>query len=215
MKRYLTIPILLSLALTACTSDESPSSAPPETAAHAAHLTAGGAAGPESLGTVTDMSLYNLESDWKTQAGESIRLVNLKGKVQIVAMVYTSCTYACPRIVADLKRIETSLEKVKRQDVGIVLVTMDPANDTPAQLKTFAAANKLEADRWVLLTGEDAAIQELAVLLNMKYKKAPNGDIAHSNIISVLNANGEIIHQQEGLGVEPDETVKAIEGLLL
>ena len=57
-------------------------------------------------------------------------------------------------------------------------------------------------------------IQELAVLLNMKYKNGGNGEIAHSNIITVLNAGGEIIHQQEGLGKDPDETVKTIDGLL-
>ncbi|MHC2990948.1 hypothetical protein OB13_04870 [Pontibacter sp. HJ8] len=163
---------------------------------------------------ISDMSLYNLESDWKNQRGEDLKMEQLQGKVQLVAMIYTSCGYACPRIVADLKRIESGLEALNREEVGIVLVTMDPARDTPEKLQAFAASNKLDADRWVLLTSEQDNIRELAALLNMKYKTELDGEISHSNIISVLNPQGEIIHQQEGLGIAPDETVNAIKVLL-
>jgi protein SCO1 len=163
---------------------------------------------------VSEMSLYNLESDWQNQDNETVKLQHLQGKVQLVAMIYTSCGYACPRIVADLKRIEASLEEVKREDVGMVLVTMDPVRDKPEKLSAFAAENNLSPDRYELLTSKQENIQELAALLSMKYKMSPDGEIAHSNIISVLNAQGEIIHQQEGLGADPNETVEAIKNLL-
>ncbi|WP_266205611.1 SCO family protein [Pontibacter kalidii] len=206
MKHLLLLPFILGLAL-------SSSCNPPETAdAHAAHHSPEQAAQIMPAAELSDMSLYQLDSEWQTEQGHTIKLADLQGKVQLVAMMYTNCTYTCPRIVADLKRIEAGIDKYK--EVGIVLVTMDPANDTPEKLKEFAGENKLDPSRWQLLTSNDASIQELAVLLNMKYKKAPNGDIAHSNIISVLNVQGEIIYQQEGLGKDPDETVKSIEGLL-
>jgi protein SCO1/2 len=134
--------------------------------------------------------------------------------VQLVAMIYTNCSYACPRIIADLKRIENSLEAYKREEVSIVLVSMDPARDTPEKLQQFAKANKLDPKRWVLLTSGQDNIRELAALLNMKYKTELDGEISHSNIITVLNPAGEILHQQEGLGIDPDETVKSIKGLL-
>ncbi|NDK55663.1 SCO family protein [Pontibacter fetidus] len=169
---------------------------------------------PTEQAALSEMSLYNLESEWMNQENEPVKLPQLQGKVQLVAMVYTSCTYACPRIVADLKRIEASIEKYKNDEVGIVLVTMDPERDTPEKLKAFAEENKLDAGRWTLLTSDEGNIQELAVLLSMKYKNSGNGEIAHSNIITVLNPAGEIMHQQEGLGKDPDETVKSIEGLL-
>jgi len=58
----------------------------------------------------TEMSLYHLTSHWITQEGETITLQDLKGKVQVLAMVYTTCQYACPRIVADLKEIQSKCE---------------------------------------------------------------------------------------------------------
>lgn len=207
MKGLLYFTILLGLGLSSCNQTE-------KADAHAAHQPGVAAVQTASQGELSEMSLYNLESDWKNQQSESIKLPQLQGKVQLVAMMYTSCTYACPRIVADLKRIEASIEKYKNDEVGIVLVTMDPERDTPEKLKAFATENKLNPDRWTLLTSDEGNIQELAVLLNMKYKNGGNGEIAHSNIITVLNPAGEIIHQQEGLGKDPDETVKSIEGLL-
>jgi protein SCO1 len=155
-------------------------------------------------GGITDKSIYNLESTW----------TKLQGKVQLVAMIYTGCAYACPRIIADLNIIEKALQKYNHEELGVVLVSMDPDRDTPAKLREFAANNHLDTDRWKLLTSPPDNILELAVLLNVKYKKQLNGDIGHSNIITVLNLQGEIVHQQEGLGAAPDETIKAVEGLL-
>ncbi|HSI90837.1 MAG TPA: SCO family protein [Adhaeribacter sp.] len=210
MKNYTAfLFLLLLLATTACQEPKDACCVKPATA---------GAAGTKSAfdpATVSDISLYNLESDWQDQTGKERQLSQFGGKIQLVSMIYTSCGYACPRLVADLKRIENSLIEFKREDVGIMLVTMDPARDTPENLQKFARDNKLDPSRWTLLTSSQDNIRELAALLNMKYKTELDGEISHSNIISVLNPNGEIIHQQEGLGVDPDETVKSIKGQLL
>ncbi|NIQ52455.1 MAG: SCO family protein, partial [Gammaproteobacteria bacterium] len=55
----------------------------------------------------------------------------LAGRVRVVAMVYTSCAYACPRIMLDMKRIEAELGPEYREDVGFVIVSIDPERDTP------------------------------------------------------------------------------------
>lgn len=35
-------------------------------------------------------------------------------------------------------------------------------------------------------------------------------DFSHSNIISVFNPQGELVHQREGLGVDNEETIEEI-----
>ena len=210
------IPLCLLLSgslLAACHNSSHSGNGSPESTHHNHHHAVANESSA-STGYTTEMSLYNLRSSWATQEGDSIELKSLKGKVQIVAMIYTSCDYACPRIIADLKRIDQSLTGYKKENIGMVLVTLDPERDTPEKLKEFAQQNKLDSRRWVFLTSQESNILELAALLNVKYRKELSMDIAHSNIISVLNQQGEVIHQQEGLGVDPDETVKAITGLL-
>ena len=44
----------------------------------------------------------------------------------------------------------------------------------------------------------------------MKYKKITPLDFSHSNIISVFNPEGVLVHQQEGLGVNNQETIAKI-----
>ncbi len=159
------------------------------------------------------MSLYHLDAEWTDQQGQLVKLEKLRGKVQLVSMIYTSCSYACPRTMEDLKVLESRLSKYSDTELGIVLVTIDPANDTPEKLKLFAKGHNLNPAKWNLLTSEPENIQELAALLHVKYKNDFKGNISHSNTISVLNAAGELVYQQQGLGTSPDETVKAIEAL--
>ncbi|MGV3539095.1 MAG: SCO family protein [Rufibacter sp.] len=172
------------------------------------------AARPAQTHSLSDLSLYQLEGSWTNQDGKEINLKELQGKPVLVAMIYASCGFACPRTVADLQRIEKGLAHTKLQDFKIVLATIDPERDTPARLKQFAEENGLDLDRWQLLTAQPETIQELAALLNVKYRKALNGEFAHSNLISVLNAQGELVHQQQGLGAAPEPTIDVMKGLL-
>ena len=47
-------------------------------------------------------------------------------------------------------------------------------------------------------------------MLAVNYKKISPIDFSHSNIISVFDENGVLVHQREGLGVDNTETVAAI-----
>src|SRR4051812_6289947 len=57
-------------------------------------------------GPLTDKSLYQLDSSWTTDSSQTIKLASLQGRVQVLAMFFTSCQYACPIIVHDMKRLE-------------------------------------------------------------------------------------------------------------
>jgi protein SCO1/2 len=43
------------------------------------------------------------------------------------------------------------------------------------------------------------SVLERAALLGVKYRSVSKTVFAHSNLITVLNKKGEIVHQQEGL----------------
>ena len=107
-------------------------------------------------------------------------------------MVYTSCEATCPLIVADLKRIEASIPAERRGDVGFVLVSLDPERDTPGRLAAWAAATELDPTRWTLLAGTDDAVRELAATLDVRYQRQPDGELAHTNGLTVLDPTGAV-----------------------
>ena len=159
---------------------------------------------------ISDLSIYNLPSKWTTQDGKDIELKSLRGNVLVMVMIYTSCKSACPRLVADMRDIESKLEKQTKQHVKLILVSIDPNTDTPERLKSFAIENKMNQDPWIFLRSTEENTREFAAVLAVNYKKISPIDFSHSNIISVFNPEGELIFQQEGLGVNNDKTIEAI-----
>lgn len=152
----------------------------------------------------TGLSIYQLEGNWLTQDNKTITLSNLKGKVQIMAMIFTHCRYACPRIVNDMKDIENELPINRRGKVGFTLVSFDAARDTVGRLKEFANEMSLDSN-WTLLHGNDKQIRTLSMLLDVNYEKLANGDFNHTSVINILDENGVIVHRHEGLEMDAKE----------
>lgn len=162
-------------------------------------------------GKFTDKSLYQLDSMWTNDTGRLLKLGALQDRVQVVAMFFTSCTVACPILVQDMKRIETALPKDLRGKVGFILVTMDTDRDTPEALRAYRTVRSLPVDRWTLLRGTPDDTLELAALLGVKFKREATGQFAHSNLITILNKEGEVVHQIAGLNQDVADTVNLIE----
>ena len=160
---------------------------------------------------LTDLSLYQVESVWTNDAGEKIKLPRLRGQVQVVTMFFASCAYACPANVNELKKIEAALPEPLRSRTRFVLVTFDAERDTPAALRLYRQRQDLDPRRWTLLRGQPDDVQELAALLGVRYKQDARGQFAHSNLITVLDAEGEIVHQLSGMKQDIPSAIKAIE----
>ena len=161
-----------------------------------------------------EMSVYNLTSNWTTESNEPKVLADLRGNVVVMALIFTSCEYACPRLVADMKALEAGIDPKEMSNVNFVLVSIDPDTDTPEKLKAFSIEKELDLSHWTLLNGSKDDVLELAVTLGVKYAKISAIDFSHSNIISVFSRNGELEFQQEGFGTENSPTLKVIKDLI-
>jgi protein SCO1 len=159
---------------------------------------------------LTDGSLYQLESKWTSDVGREIRLGVLRGKPQVVVMFFATCEFACPILLHEMKRLETALSEQVRDEVGFVLVTFDSQRDTVAALHAYREKQNLSPKRWTLLRGEPDDVRELAALLGINYQRDARGQFAHSNIITLLNREGEIVHQVNGLNTSVAEPAKIL-----
>lgn len=160
---------------------------------------------------ISDASIFNLSSKWKTQNDETIELKDLKGDILVVVMIYTHCQAACPRLVADMRNIHAKVGD--DPSIKYVMVSIDPKRDTPERLKEFAIENHMDNDQWVFLQGSIDDVREFSNVLAVKYKQISPEDFSHSNIISVFDEGGELQYQQEGLGVDNRGIVSKIHEL--
>ena len=163
-----------------------------------------------AAGKPTETSLFQLESQWRSDAGKTVRLDVFGGRPVILTMFFSSCQFACPVLVHDLKRIEEALPPKLREQVDFVLVTFDTEKDTPEVLSAFRERQGLDAAHWSLLVGKPDDTRELAALLGVNYTREPSGQFAHSNTITVLNAQGEVAFQQLGLNRDPADVLRAL-----
>lgn len=155
------------------------------------------------------LSVYQLQGNWLTQDNKTITLADLKGKVQVIAMIFTGCRYACPKIVGDMEDIELQIPAALKGKVGFTLVSFDTERDTVAHLKKFATDMNLGSN-WTLLHGSEQQVRELSMVLDVNYEKQANGDFNHTSIISVFDKNGAIALRHEGLEIDAKEFVKQI-----
>jgi protein SCO1 len=163
-----------------------------------------------ALGKPTDKSLYLLDSKWTSDVGKTIPLAKLRGRPQVVAMFFANCEYACPILVNDMKKLEAKLPAGVRAKTDFLLVSFDTQRDTPEALAAFRKKETLPFANWTLLRGGADDVRELAALLGINYVPDARGQFAHSNVITVLNAEGEITFQQPGLSADPAALAAAV-----
>lgn len=166
---------------------------------------------PASAATtaLTAKSLYQLDTTWTDDSGTAVSLASWRGQPVVLAMFFANCEYACPVLVSDLQRLQQSLPPAVRDRARFILVSFDPARDTPTALKAYRARAKLDS-AWTLLRGDEQSVRELAMLLGVKYQQDARGQFSHSNLMTVLNREGEIAYQRAGLMGDVSETAKAV-----
>lgn len=155
-------------------------------------------------------SIFQLNSDWENQDGQKLKLAELNGKTLVMAMIYTSCKTACPRLTAEMREIEEKLGKYDSNKVRLVLISIDPKVDTPEKMKTYLKQNGFEGEQWLFLRSNDANTREFANVLSVKYKQISPIDFSHSNIISIFSDRGVLTLQKEGLDSDVTEIVNEV-----
>jgi cytochrome oxidase Cu insertion factor (SCO1/SenC/PrrC family) len=184
--------------------------APPETERGSAGLSA--SSGEQELAAALGPDaghdpLTAIPGRFTDQDGHARTLASFRGVPFVASAIYTRCPSVCPRTVASLQRIERSFA------VGdaprIVLFSLDPAHDTPQQLRAFAAAHGLRGPRWTLLRPDTSALPQVARALGLAYRTGDGGGIAHTAVIAIVDTNGRVAMSGRGLDMAPAQLVAA------
>ncbi|HEU5080051.1 MAG TPA: SCO family protein [Opitutaceae bacterium] len=142
-------------------------------------------------------SIYQLGSEWTDDNGRTFELGSLRGKHVLVGMFFTSCQFACPVLVHDMKTFQANLSPAERAKTELVLISFDSARDNVEALHAFRKTNELD-EHWHIVRGQSDDVAETAAVLGVRYKQDAKGDFMHSNLITFLNADGVVDVQKSG-----------------
>lgn len=201
--------LLVSFGIVLCGAACQRVTPPPPGALQSAKARPAGATGAETA----KASLYDLPLALTDQEGRGIGLDVFRGHPVVISMIYTSCGYSCPTLISDIKRLERSLASNVRNDLRVLLVSIDPERDTPERLKAIALERNLDERRWRLTRASAEHVRELAALLGLKYRKLENGEFNHSAVITLLDRKGVVIERVEGLSQPGDLLAAAARGI--
>ena len=160
-------------------------------------------------GETSERSIYQLDSSWVEDDGQPLQLRALEGDMQLLALIYTTCTGACPMTVKALQMFSRNMPGDLKGKIRYLLVTVDPKQDTLEVLREYRREMKLDR-RWKLLRGSATDVRELAAVLGFNYQQIESGQFAHSNLVTVLDRRGEIVHQQNDFGGNTSAVIEAI-----
>jgi protein SCO1/2 len=153
-------------------------------------------------------SLYQLDAKLTDQAGQTRGLDLYRGAPVLVTMFYGSCQATCPLIIDTLRSTERALSPGARAKLRVLLISFDPARDTPAALARIAATRRIDTTRWTLATTDEDTVRDIAALLDLQYRKLPDGEFSHATVIALLSPGGEIEARSTQLGRADPELLK-------
>lgn len=119
---------------------------------------------------------------------------SLRGRWSLLFFGYTFCPDICPTTLALLSQFYGQLKPEYAKDTQIVMVSVDPARDTPAKLHQYVDYFNTQFRG---VTGEFMALQQFATSLNVPFRKVPGGGdhyaVEHSGNIVIIDPNGHYI----------------------
>jgi protein SCO1/2 len=123
-------------------------------------------------------------------------------QVVIADFFFTTCPTICPRVKKQMMRLHERY--LDNPNVMMVSHTIDPKNDTPTRLKTYAENLGIDTKRWKFVTGEKDSLYFLADQYFVSVVDDPSAPAGfdHSGRIILLDRNRHIRGFCEGTDPE-------------
>jgi protein SCO1/2 len=118
----------------------------------------------------------------------------LKGKWSAVYFGYTFCPDVCPTTLAALAQAQTALGD-KSRNFQVIFITVDPARDTPAQLRAYLSSPAFPKGT-IGLTGSAGEIKAAADAYRVYYSRhgdGPDYSVDHTSIVYLMDPEGRFV----------------------
>ena len=151
-------------------------------------------------------SVYQLAAPLTDQSGRALMLADKRGRAQVVVMFYTSCKFICPTIIDTVLDLDRQLTPTERTRMGVLMISLDPTRDDATALKATADKRQLDLTRWTLAQPRAADLRAIAGVLGVRFRPLAGGEINHTGVLVLLDADGRIIARssQTGGAVDAD-----------
>ena len=158
-----------------------------------------------------ETSIYNLDVNITDQDGAVQSLDTYRGHPVVISMFYATCPNVCPILISTIQMMERKLPADELSKLRVLLVSVDPENDTPQVLQQVALRHHIDTDRWKLTRATPQDVRKIAAVLSVKYRKLPDGEFNHTSILTLVDGEGVVQAQSAKIPGIDDAFLRAIE----
>ncbi len=149
---------------------------------------------------------WNLDSfTYTNQEDKEFGTKDLTNKVWIANFIFTNCETVCPPITAHMAKLQRMMKK-ENVSVEFVSFSIDPENDTPEALKSFAQQFTEDFSNWTFLTGysqETIEKQAKTQFHELVQKTDASTQVTHGTHLFLVNKEGKIMKSYSGFANVP------------
>jgi protein SCO1 len=113
---------------------------------------------------VTDLAYRNIHKipsfSFFNQDGKVITEKNVEGKIFVANFFFTTCRNICTKMTNNMHLLQDAFSNDNQ--VYLLSHSVTPESDSVPKLKKYALDNKINSDKWSLLTGDKSSIYRLA-----------------------------------------------------
>ena len=124
--------------------------------------------------------------------GLSFTQDDLTDRWTLIFFGFTHCPDICPTTMAELAELKSQLAGTEASDARVVMVSVDPARDTPDRLAQYVPYFHPD---FIGVTGDFADILSVAQRLNAPFRKVSEPDggyqMEHSANVMLMNPRGD------------------------
>jgi protein SCO1/2 len=133
------------------------------------------------------------------QEHRSVHLSQFKGKVVALTFAYSRCPNPnyCFRLTNNLAQLRNRFPGKLADDLRMITIVIDPANDQGAALQKYAQTWKADPSQWYFLTGPIDRIRGVGELFGMNFWN-DDGFWTHPFHTVVIDRNGRLAANVEG-----------------
>lgn len=149
---------------------------------------------------------WNLDSfTYTNQEDKEFGTKDLTNKVWIANFIFTNCETVCPPITAHMAKLQRMMKK-ENVPVEFVSFSIDPENDTPEALKSFAQQFTEDFSNWTFLTGysqETIEKQAKTQFHELVQKTDASTQVTHGTHLFLVDKDGKIMKSYSGFANVP------------
>ena len=146
-------------------------------------------------GVLTRLGVVAPSVDLVDQYNHRVSLHDFRGRAVLVTFAFGHCETVCPTIVGDLMAARRA---ARRNDVRLVVITIDPWRDTPDRLPYLATHWGVGADDRIL-SGDVASVQAALDALGVgRARNETTGVVDHPATVMLVDERATIVWRLDG-----------------